>query len=234
MNKRNIFKFVMLSVLILGLMIALLDPEVRVIITRPQRLKRYIEGFKSFAPIIFIVLYTLRTLLVVFPVGVFAVASGVLFGRTFGLVFGILFAFSISMLGAFLAASLSFWLGRSLMSEFVQRHLSEKIKILKAGKVASFKLILYLRLIMIMPFDILGYASGAAKIGYKDFILGTMLGIIPEFLVYTSLGHTGARNDISLKDKLLISVGLLGLILVGHLVKKILERLKSIKSKKKK
>lgn len=222
MNKNKTLKIVILIALISGVLIALLNHEVRAVIAHPHRLKRYIESFRSFAPIIFIVLYTLRTFLVVLPASVFAIASGALFSKSFGY----LFSFIFSMIGSFLSASIAFWLGKNLMSDFVQKHLADKIKFLKEHSIGDFKLILYLRLIMIMPFDAFGYVAGAANIKYKDFILGTMLGIIPEFLGYTYLGSTGARRDISWKKKIIMSVGLVVLILIGHFGKKAFEKFK--------
>ena len=47
---------------------------------------------------------------------------------------------------------------------------------------------LLMRLSIIFPYDALGYASGLTKIKYRDFILGTMLGILPEMTLYSFMG----------------------------------------------
>ena len=45
-----------------------------------------------------------------------------------------------------------------------------------------------MRLSIVFPYDALCYASGLTKIRYRDYILGTMLGILPEMVVYSFMG----------------------------------------------
>lgn len=213
MIRKNLVKVCVLICLILGVIIAIGIPEVSQYLSSPSKIKQYILGFGLLAPLIFIVLYTLRTLLVIFPVAIFVIISGSLFGVVLGFIY--------SMIGAFLSASLAFFIGRYLARDTVNKYLTGKIKLLKTRNLKAFKATLYLRLIMIMPYDAFSYAVGATKISYRDFILGTLIGIIPEFIMYVYFGFINLRSDFSIKEKIIFSIIIVSILLLGHITKEI-------------
>ena len=204
---------------------ALSNTEIIEYFRSPRKIKAYILSFKAFGPIIFIILYSLKTLLFMFPVAIFAIISGSLFGFWVG--------FLYSMIGAFLSATIAFSIGRYLARDFVKKYFSERIKTLKKSKIKGFSVVLYLRLIAIIPYDAFGYVVGVTKITYRDFILGTMLGITPEFLIYAYLGNLGIKHDVSLKEKIIFSLALIIIALMIHIIKTIIiKRMKKKKSLK--
>ena len=76
----------------------------------------------------------------------------------------------------------------------------------------GFVIMLLMRLSIVFPFDPLCYASGLTKIKYRDFILGTMLGILPEMTVYSFMGKN-ISHPFSLRFILpILSVMLLAII----------------------
>ncbi|MDP4178324.1 MAG: VTT domain-containing protein, partial [Bacillota bacterium] len=62
----------------------------------------------------------------------------------------------------------------------------------------GFKIMFTMRVSMVFPHDALSYAAGLSKIKYKDFILATCLGMIPEVLAYSILGKS-AEKILSIK-----------------------------------
>lgn len=214
MTRKNVFKIFIGIFLIICVVTLILNPQIIRQLAHVKKIKQYILGFGMAAPIVFILTYTFRTLFFVFPVSIFAIASGAIFGLYFGFIY--------SMIGAFLSASTAFFIGRYLAKDLVVKYLSGKIKKLHGLDQKGFKIVLYLRLIMIMPYDAFSYIVGATKIKYKDFILGTMIGIIPEFCAYTYLGYLGGRAHISLMQKIGYACIFIIVFLTIHFVNKYL------------
>lgn len=216
MIKKNLFRLLLILILVSVVIFVFKDSKIMEYLQHPRELKHYILSFEVLAPLSFIALYTLRTLLVVFPVAIFAIISGSLFGFGPG--------FFYSMVGAFLSATIAFFISRYLARDIVKKYLSDRVHLFKGHVPKGFKIILFLRLIMIMPFDAFSYVVGVTKITYKDFILGTVIGIAPEFLAYSYLGVIGVSTDISLTEKIVFSAVLICIVVVGHIGKKFFDK----------
>jgi uncharacterized membrane protein YdjX (TVP38/TMEM64 family) len=61
----------------------------------------------------------------------------------------------------------------------------------------GFLIILMLRLIPLLPFDVISYGAGLSKVKYKAFIIATCIGIIPGVVIYTNIGDKSS-NPFSL------------------------------------
>jgi Uncharacterized conserved protein len=109
---------------------------------------------------------------------------------TGGIIFGSIKGFALSMFGFFLSGSLAFFLSRILGKSFVDNILQGKIlKIDDSIEKNGLKIMFLLRLPPILPFDIVSYAAGLTKVKYKDFIIGSLLGVIPETIGYCFMGN---------------------------------------------
>lgn len=147
-----------------------------------QEVRRYIHSFGRYAILAFIIIFTLRTLLVIFPYSIMVIAGGSLFGTKFGFIY--------SVISVFLSASLAFYISRLLGKEFVQKLLRGKLKSMDSGvEENGFKVIFFMRFSMLFPLDILSYAAGVTKAKFKDFILGTVLGTMLETFLLSYFGH---------------------------------------------
>lgn len=151
--------------------------------------KDYINSFGENAAIVFILIFSIRTLLVIFPCSVVIILGGSIFGPIMG--------FVNSMIGIFISASLAFLLSRYMGKGFVQKILRGKADRLdmKVGE-HGFKIIFFMRISIIFPYDIMNFAAGLTKVKYKDFILGTLLGIAPETFALNYLGDN-IRHPLS-------------------------------------
>jgi uncharacterized membrane protein YdjX (TVP38/TMEM64 family) len=132
-------------------------------------------------PTIFILIYGISCVIAL-PGLVLTLAGGAIFGTFLGTIYNII--------ASNIGASLAFFLARFLGQEFVA-------SFLKGGKLASFddkmakngfKTIFRLRLIPVIPFNGLNFGAGFSHIKYRDYLLGSMLGMLPAtFILHISL-----------------------------------------------
>ncbi|KGO14422.1 membrane protein [Clostridium botulinum] len=173
-------------------------------------IKEYINSYGAIAPIIYIILFTLVPL-TLFPDSILAIAGGMAFGMVEGSIY--------TIIGVICGASLSFYIARLLGRTVVEKLIRGKGKWFEDGvEKNGFLVVFILRLIPLVPFDIISYGAGLSKIKFKDFILATMVGIIPGILVFINLGD----KVLNIKSKqFVISVVLLVLLcLVSFIMKK--------------
>ncbi len=179
--------------------------------------KSYINSFGIFSVFIFLFVFTMRTFLVVFPYSITVILGGSLFGEYLG--------FTYNMIATFICASIAFFIGRYAGKDIVAKLLKGKIdkydlKVEKHG----FKIIFFMRISIIFPFDIMNYAAGLSKLKYRDFILGTLLGVAPEVFSLTSFGSS---LDQPMSTKFLISIGMICLTIIVPIIFKKIKTSKS-------
>lgn len=143
-------------------------------------IKEYINSFGIFAPIVYIIMFTLVPL-TLFPDSILALAGGMVFGVFWGGIY--------TIIGAACGGSIAFFISRYLGRGMVEKLIKHKLDLFENGvEKKGFLLVIILRLIPLIPFDIISYGAGLSKIKYNDFILGTMIGIIPGVFIYANLG----------------------------------------------
>jgi len=139
------------------------------------------------APLFFMTLYFFGTIFFL-PGTPLTILGGVLFGSIQGTLY--------TVIGATLGASAAFLLTRFLGKTFVDKLLKNKFKKLNEydNKLEENGLLtmLFLRLVPLFPFNGLNFALGVTRIKFKDFFLGTLIGIIPGSFVLTNIGSTAA------------------------------------------
>jgi len=145
-----------------------------------KSIKNMIDSFGALAPFVYILLFSLVPL-TLFPDSILAIAGGMAFGFVNGSIF--------TVIGALIGGTISFYISRILGREIVEKLVRGKGKWFEDGiEKKGFLLILTLRLIPLVPFDIISYGAGISKIKYSDFIFATFIGIIPGVLIFSNLG----------------------------------------------
>lgn len=178
--------------------------------TNPDEIKEFVLSYGIYSPIIFIILFTFVPL-TLFPDAILAIAGGLIFGLVEGSIYIII--------GAFFGSTLSFYLAR-YYGEFLRKKLkSEKfLNINEQVEKNGFLIIFLLRLIPLVPFDIISYSAGFSSIKYKDFIFATAIGIVPGVLVYANIGAESLNIG---SNNFYFSIAmLLGLIVISMMFKK--------------
>lgn len=148
----------------------------------PERLKNFIASWSDRAPVIFILISALRPL-VLFPASILVIVAGLLFG-TFA---GTLYAVVGSTAGAIVAYFFSKLLGSGFIYLLFGNQL---LRIESVLHEQGIRIVFLLRLIPIIPFDLVNYASGLVKVKFVNYVTGTFLGLIPATFAYTFLGES--------------------------------------------
>ncbi|MGD7046504.1 TVP38/TMEM64 family protein [Jeotgalibacillus proteolyticus] len=153
----------------------------------PREIQEWIQSFGVWAPLLFILIYTIRPL-ILFPASVISLAGGLAFGAFEG--------FLYILIGATSSAAVAFWVSRLFEKSFVKRKEQGRIsEIMKLMEKRGFFYVLVLRFIPLLNFDVISYAAGLASVRFRSFILATVLGIIPGTFGYAFIGSSFAQGD---------------------------------------
>ncbi|HTT39024.1 MAG TPA: VTT domain-containing protein [Burkholderiales bacterium] len=173
----------------------------------PARLQHQIQATGLWAPMAFIALFAMGTL-VFLPGAVFGLAGGALFGPEWGTVW--------NLIGAALGAALAFLAARHFAGDWVSRRTGSRLKALIQGVEAEgWRFVAFVRLVPLFPFNLLNYALGLTRIRLDHYILASALAMLPGTIAYTWLGHAGreaaAGSDIAVRH-LLLALGCLAVV----------------------
>ncbi len=139
-------------------------------------------------------------------------------GALYGLWLGALLSWTAALIGG----AAAFWLGRVLGREAVDR--------LTGGRVAradrlltehGFGAVVAVRLVPVLPFTVINYTAGLTGVGFRHYVLGSALGMVPGSLAYAALGAWGADPwgifaGVAALVALVVVGGLVGRKLLGH------------------
>jgi len=143
--------------------------------------KEKINAFGIWGPVIYIIFYVLRPL-VLFPAAILSASAGVIWGLK-GLIY-LLIAANISAIAEFLIA-------RYFAREAVEKLIKGKIShIDKAIERRGFVTVLLIRLIPNVAWDIQNLGLGLTKVKFRDYFLATLIGIIPGSFALVYFGSS--------------------------------------------
>jgi uncharacterized membrane protein YdjX (TVP38/TMEM64 family) len=162
-------------------------------------------GVGAWAPGGFVLLFALATVLFV-PGSVFGLAGGFLFGPVFGTLW--------NLLGATLGATLAFLAARYVASDWVERRAGERLRQLLAGVQAEgWRFVALMRLVPLAPFNLLNYALGLTRIRIAEYVITTLVCMVPGTAAYAWLGHAG--REAAAGDSAALHYGVVGLGLLA-------------------
>ena len=146
----------------------------------PRTVKSEVVRWGVWGPIVYILLYAVGPSFLL-PGAVMTIAGGLAFGALWGSIW--------SLLGADIGAMVAFGAGRFLGKSFVQRMVSERFnKVLERLARNGFFIILYLRIVPVIPYNALNLLAGASPIRFRDYLLASMIGIVPGTILFALLG----------------------------------------------
>ena len=149
----------------------------------PDWLQATLDRAGIWGPIIYIVIYTVATVLVL-PSTVLNLAGGALFGPWLGSLW--------TTIGALIAALIAFGFTRTVGRGLVEKRLAGywqtiDAEIRNGGVFYMFSI----RLLPVIPYGLVNFAAGLTSISWKDYIVGTALGTLPGMLPFVLLGSSG-------------------------------------------
>jgi phospholipase D1/2 len=138
-----------------------------------------------FTPLAVIACYVVGGL-AMFPVTLLIAVTGIVFGPWWGGCY--------ALAGALLSASVSYSLGAWLGRNTVHRLLGARVnglsrRIARRGIVAM----MVIRVVPVAPFTIVNVVAGASDIRFRDFMIGTLLGMLPGIAITVTFVHNLAE-----------------------------------------
>ena len=171
----------------------------------PEVLRIWISKFGTIAPFVYILLYALNTVILVPPIG--------LLSATAGLAFGPLGGFLAIMAGGMIGTAATFFISRRMGRDFIQARLKGRFKALDEKlETKAVATIFFLRVVY-FPYEVLNYTAGLSKIRFRDYWLGTFLGLLPGAAVAAFFGSS--LTDIRTNPKGLVIAVVAFVVMIG-------------------
>ena len=163
-------------------------------------------------PLIILAAYLAGSVLII-PITVLILATALVFGPLLGCAY--------SFVGCFLGAAVTYAIGYFLGRNFIQRVVGSKWqrveqKIDQAGIMG----VATMRLLPVAPFTIVNLVSGAFQVKFRDYIIGSLLGMAPGIVVinlFAQQFESAVRNPglgsytLLVASVVLVLLGMLGL-----------------------
>jgi uncharacterized membrane protein YdjX (TVP38/TMEM64 family) len=174
-RRASVLKAIVLVVFIAAAICVVRFTPVRDYLT-VESLGRFLDSAGIWAPLVFVFVYAAGVCLFV-PGSILTGIGAVIFGAYWGFVY--------VWIGAMIGAAAAFSIGRTLGRDFAASLVGDKLrKYDDAIERNGFATVLYLRLIY-FPFTPLNFGMGLTKVLFRDYILGTGLGILVGTFIFT-------------------------------------------------
>jgi uncharacterized membrane protein YdjX (TVP38/TMEM64 family) len=146
----------------------------------PKQVKLEVLAYGAWGPLVYMMLYAVGPSFLV-PGAVMTIAGGLAFGTLWGSVY--------SLIGANVGAVVAFGAGRFLGQGFVESVVGKRFDSI-LGRIAKhgFQIILYLRMVPVIPYNALNLIAGASRISFRDYFWASVIGMIPGTILFAFLG----------------------------------------------
>lgn len=173
--------------------------------------RNVIDGLGVWGMGAFVLIYAVATVLFL-PGSLFTMSAGALYGPVWGT--------ALSLIGATLGATLAFWVSRYILGHWVQRRVEGKRKQLLARvDEEGWRVVALLRLVPLVPFNVLNYLLGITSIGTMTYAMTSLVCMLPGSFVYAYLGHAGAQVAAGERQALMsVLIALGAFALLGFVV----------------
>ena len=145
-----------------------------------EKLQVWLQQVGIWAPIIYITLYTLGTLLIL-PSTPLNLTGGAIFGTWWGTLW--------TTVAAIVAAAVAFAFTRSIGRDLIARKLAGRWEAIDAElRQGGLFYMFAIRLLPIIPYGLVNFTAGLTSIRYRDYLTGTILGTVPGVLPFVMMG----------------------------------------------
>lgn len=183
-------------------------------------LESWIGSLGAWAPIVFVLIYAVGTVLLV-PGSIFDAAGGILFGPVWGSLF--------NLAGAVLGATCAFLISRHFAADWVARIGGNRLdRVMRGVEENGWQFVAFVRLVPIFPYNIFNYLLGLTRIPLLPYVLASTVFMVPATVAYTWLGHAGREMLVgkgrSVGLALLTVLVLVAVTVVPHIVARYREK----------
>ncbi len=170
--------------LVLGLVVV-----AAVVALRMLPVNRWLLGFVSWirdagtaGMVVFVLAYVLACVLLL---------PGLILTLGAGFAYGVAVGIPLVWVAANLGAAVAFLLGRTLARDRIAARVSGNARFAAIDQAVGregLKIVLLTRLSPAFPFNLLNYAYGLTRVSFRDYLIGSMVGMIPGTAMYVYLG----------------------------------------------
>jgi len=170
---------VLLAVLLAGIACAVIWRD---FLSAPQ-IQTFVAGLGRWGPVAFMLVYAIGPAFLV-PGLPFDLVAGILFGPVWGTVY--------SLTGATVGATVAFLAARTVGRDWTEAKLSGPLRKMKEGvDKGGWEFVAFVRLVPVIPFNLLNYALGLTRIGLVPYVLASFVFMAPATAVYVYAGWAG-------------------------------------------
>jgi len=140
-----------------------------------------VEELGLAGPVIFILIYTVCTVL--------SLPTGLLLSTVAGFLFGTGWGGLVNVLGATIGATIVFVAARTFLGDLLRARAGPFLQKLESGfRENELSYMLVLRFVPLFPFWLVNLAPAFLGVRLSTFVIGTVIGIIPAAFVFASVG----------------------------------------------
>lgn len=176
-----------------------------------DEVQRFVASTGAWGPLVYVLAHLVLTLVPV-PKNLLAGIAGGLFGVAGGI--------PLSWGAAMLSAVVTFWLagrlGRRAVAELTGPRIDRVQSLLRRR---GFLAVIIARLTPVVPFTVVNYGAGASAVSWRDFVLGTAVGVIPGTVAYVVVGASVSRDATTIA--LALAAGVLLLVATALLARRL-------------
>jgi uncharacterized membrane protein YdjX (TVP38/TMEM64 family)/rhodanese-related sulfurtransferase len=182
----------------------------------PVLVENAIRSLGAWGPAAHVALFALGTVLFA-PGALFALAGGVLFGPVWGTL--------LNLAGATLGASAAFLVARYMAADWVREKAGARLgRLIKGVEAEGWRFVALMRLVPLVPFNLLNYALGLTRIPIASYVLASLVCMAPGAMAFTWLGYAGreamAGNDTAIRYGMLALALLAAVAFLPRLVRR--------------
>jgi uncharacterized membrane protein YdjX (TVP38/TMEM64 family) len=181
------------------------------------------KNLGHWGPLVLAVAYIPLTVLAV-PASILTLGGGYLFGLTVG--------FIADSIGSTAGATAAFLVGKTIGRSYVVSKLKDYPQfqaVAIAVQRSGFKIVLLLRLVPLLPFNMLNYLLSVTPVSIGEYILASWIGMMPITFAFVYVGTTikdlsditHGWNQISTTRWILLSIGSVASVVLMVLVTKV-------------
>jgi len=213
------WKPIVIGLVVIGLILATRAFDI------PQELKEvlaWVEGHGTTGVIVFMVIYVAACVFFV-PASLLTLGAG----AVYGVIRGSIYVSIASTVGA----TCAFLVGRYLAREAIRRRIAGNAKFMAIDEAVGhegWKIVGLTRLSPVFPFTLLNYAYGLTRVGLRDYVVASWIGMMPGTVMYIYIGALagdiamlGGERTRSAQEWVLYVIGLLATVVATVYVTKV-------------
>ena len=178
----------------------------------PADMLAFLSQYPVLSPLVFIVIYTFLTLLLI-PTLPINLLAGILWGSVWGGIY--------TLIATSIAATIAFLIARHIAGAYFQGLFQRTmwVRILEEAGATDWKLVAFARANPIFPTSLLNYFFGLTAISLSHYFFATIAAIAPMVFLFSYLGETVGLGMVqggnsTIQNLLGISLAITGLVAI--------------------